>query len=99
MNIAEFIEYKLSPFRIEKDKSQIMAEVADVRAATDEVTRSKASAEKSLKNLTNSLNDLFGFLRAIKFWPCSKYGATTFSVKMSLKMLKDYCSFQSHILP
>merc|ERR1719369_1487264 len=44
--------------KIEKDKSQIIAEVADVRAATDEVTRSKASAEKSHKALVNQLNDL-----------------------------------------
>ena len=28
-------------FRIEKDKALIMAEIADVRAATDEVGRSK----------------------------------------------------------
>ena len=28
-------------FRIEKDKGKIMAEVADMRAATDEVNRSK----------------------------------------------------------
>merc|ERR1712170_290102 len=33
--------------KIEKDKNQILAEVADVRAATDEVGRSKSSAEKS----------------------------------------------------
>merc|ERR1712002_1278330 len=39
--------------KIEKDKSQIMAEIADVRAATDE-----AAAEKSHKNLLTSLNDL-----------------------------------------
>merc|ERR1711963_1034669 len=44
--------------KIEKDKNQILAEVADVRAATDEVGRSKSSAEKSLRNLTNNLNDL-----------------------------------------
>ena len=30
-------------FRIDKDKSQIMIEIADVRAATDEVGRSKVS--------------------------------------------------------
>ena len=35
-----------------------MNEISDVRAATDEVGRSKASAEKSLRNLTNNLNDL-----------------------------------------
>merc|ERR1719384_1621039 len=44
--------------KIEKDKNQIIAEIADVRAATDEVGRSKASAEKTLRNLTNNLNDL-----------------------------------------
>merc|ERR1711997_255501 len=33
-------------------------EVVDVRAATDEVTRSKASAEKSNKTLTAQLNDV-----------------------------------------
>merc|ERR1711910_214104 len=44
--------------KIEKDKIQIIAEVADVRAATDEVGRSKASAEKSYRNLCASLNEL-----------------------------------------
>ena len=44
--------------RIEKDKNQIIAEIADVRAATDEVGRSKASAEKTLRNLNNNLNEL-----------------------------------------
>ena len=34
-------------FRIEKDKGQIGNEIGDVRAATEEVVRSKASAEKS----------------------------------------------------
>merc|ERR1719427_2610581 len=43
--------------KIEKDKSQIMAEIADVRAATEEVARSKASAEKSYKTLMANLND------------------------------------------
>ena len=43
-------------FRIEKDKGKIMAEVADVRAATDEVNRSKVMniicpKENDLKNL------------------------------------------------
>merc|ERR1712142_647409 len=37
--------------KIDKDKIQIMAEISDVRAATDEVGRSKASAEKTYKNL------------------------------------------------
>merc|ERR1712106_966951 len=35
-----------------------MAEIADVRAATDEVGRSKASAEKSYRNLIGNLNDM-----------------------------------------
>merc|ERR1719309_1485508 len=43
--------------KIEKDKSQIMAEIADVRAATEEVARSKASAEKSYKSLVATLNE------------------------------------------
>ena len=34
--------------KIEKDKGAINHEIVDIRAATDEVTRSKASAEKSL---------------------------------------------------
>merc|ERR1711941_29407 len=41
--------------KIEKDKSQITHEIADVRAATDEIIRSKASAEKSNKTLINQL--------------------------------------------
>jgi myosin heavy chain 6/7 len=44
--------------KIEKDKTHIMHEVADIRAATDEVARSKASAEKSHKNLIDQLNQL-----------------------------------------
>ena len=44
--------------KVEQDKNKIMAEIADVRAATDEVNRSKASAEKSYKNLLNGLNEL-----------------------------------------
>merc|ERR1712051_761706 len=36
----------------------LMHEVQDVRAATDEVGRAKASAEKSNKNLIASLNDV-----------------------------------------
>merc|ERR1712088_770263 len=43
--------------KIEKDKNQILHEMADVRAATDEVIRSKASAEKSNKGLIGQLND------------------------------------------
>merc|ERR1719228_3036050 len=35
--------------KVNKDCGQIMAEIADVRAATDEVARSKASAEKSYR--------------------------------------------------
>ena len=37
---------------------KFLAEVGDVMAATDEVNRSKASAEKSYRNLFNNLNDL-----------------------------------------
>merc|ERR1711988_791423 len=44
--------------KVEQDKMKIIAEVGDVRAATDEVNRSKASAEKSYRNLLNTLNDL-----------------------------------------
>merc|ERR1719173_201512 len=44
--------------KVNKDCSQIMAEINDVRAATDEVGRSKASAEKSQRALTATLNDL-----------------------------------------
>merc|ERR1712106_831549 len=43
--------------KIEKDKLQIMHEIADTRAATDEVVRSKASAEKTLKSIQIQLND------------------------------------------
>merc|ERR1712193_378975 len=43
--------------KIEKDKNNLMHEIADVRAATDEIGRSKASAEKSNKGLIASLND------------------------------------------
>merc|ERR1719319_484146 len=44
--------------KIEKDKTQIMHEIADARAATDEVNRSKAASEKSLRNLQSNVNDL-----------------------------------------
>merc|ERR1712227_1000809 len=37
--------------KVEQDKIKILAEIADVRSATDEVNRSKASAEKSYRNL------------------------------------------------
>merc|ERR1719282_2317206 len=42
--------------KIEKDKQIIMAEIADARAATEEVVRSQASADKSNKNLVDTLN-------------------------------------------
>ena len=45
-------------FRIDKDKNQILTEISDVRAATEEVARSKASAEKSSKALVIQLNDI-----------------------------------------
>merc|ERR1712241_692300 len=41
-----------------KDKQHIMHEIADVRAATDEVNRSSASAVKSYRNLCGQLNEL-----------------------------------------
>merc|ERR1712200_345431 len=49
--------------KIEKDKTLIMHETADVRAATDEVNRSKAAAEngdllRQLQELENSANML-----------------------------------------
>merc|ERR1712223_1414782 len=44
--------------KIEKDKGQIQAEILDIRNATDEMNRSKASAEKSNKNLITSLNEV-----------------------------------------
>merc|ERR1712088_298910 len=44
--------------KVEKDKNGIQKEIQDVRAATDEVTRSKASAEKSNKTLVAQLNDV-----------------------------------------
>merc|ERR1712172_160274 len=44
--------------RIEKDKTLLMHEVQDVRSATDEIGRSKASSEKSNKNLITALNDV-----------------------------------------
>merc|ERR1712147_573929 len=42
--------------KIDKDKQIIMAEIADARAATEEVGRSQASADKSNKNLVETLN-------------------------------------------
>merc|ERR1712077_55389 len=44
--------------KIEKDRNQITHEIQDVRAATEEIIRSKASAEKSNKNLLASLNEV-----------------------------------------
>jgi myosin heavy chain 6/7 len=44
--------------KVEKDKTHIMHEIADARAAADEVARSKASSEKSFRNLQDSLNQL-----------------------------------------
>merc|ERR1712212_868490 len=41
-----------------KDCGQIANEIGDVRAATDEVARSKASAEKSHRSLIQTLNEL-----------------------------------------
>merc|ERR1719434_584956 len=43
--------------KTEKDKNSINHEIQDVRAATDEIVRSKASAEKSNKNLCATLNE------------------------------------------
>merc|ERR1711931_361230 len=44
--------------KIEKDKTHIMNEIADARAATDEVMRAQSSADKSNKNLSANLNDI-----------------------------------------
>merc|ERR1712112_810113 len=44
--------------KIDKDKQCIMAEISDARAATDEVVRSQASADKSNKNLVDNLNGI-----------------------------------------
>merc|ERR1719150_995649 len=44
--------------KVEKDKSGINHEIQDVRTATDEIVRSKASAEKSNKNLIGNLNEV-----------------------------------------
>ena len=43
--------------KVEKDKQHIMNEISSVRAATDEVNRSGASAEKSYRNLGITLNE------------------------------------------
>merc|ERR1712038_1283526 len=42
--------------KIEKDKQTIMGEIGDARAATDEVVRSQASADKANKALLDALN-------------------------------------------
>merc|ERR1711971_1221751 len=42
--------------KIDKDKQIIMAEIGDARAATEEVVRSQASADKSNKALVETLN-------------------------------------------
>merc|ERR550519_2478221 len=42
--------------KIEKDKVVIMNEIADARAATDEVMRAQASADKSNRTMLESLN-------------------------------------------
>merc|ERR1712122_333327 len=41
----------------DKDKTKIQHEIADARAACDEITRAKSSSEKSNKSLINQLND------------------------------------------
>ena len=43
--------------KVEKDETLIMREIADARAAVDEVNRSKAASEKSHRNLLSTLND------------------------------------------
>merc|ERR1719458_1328650 len=42
--------------KIEKDKGQIMNEIVDARAATDEVMRAQASSDKSNKTMLEGLN-------------------------------------------
>merc|ERR1719192_803896 len=44
--------------KIEKDKQTIMAEISDARAATEEVARSQASADKANKALVEQLNSI-----------------------------------------
>jgi hypothetical protein len=55
-------------FRVEKDKSQIIAEVADVRAATDEVGRSKVTTLYKSEN--NNIGNHYRLLQKnhIKLW-------------------------------
>merc|ERR1711997_865509 len=43
--------------KVEKDKNAITHEIQDVRAATDEIGRAKASAEKSNRTLAGQLNE------------------------------------------
>ena len=43
--------------KVDKDKSQIILEVGDVRAATEEINRAKAGAEKQNKNLQTQLHE------------------------------------------
>merc|ERR1712038_1968593 len=44
--------------KVDKDKVKIQSEIGDARSAYDEITRAKASAEKSNKVLVNQLNDM-----------------------------------------
>merc|ERR1712123_187232 len=44
--------------KIEKDKTVIMHEIADIRAATDEVARSQASSEKTYRGIQSTLGDM-----------------------------------------
>ena len=45
-------------FRIDRDKAMILSEISDIRAATEEVNRSRAASEKQSKALTASLAEL-----------------------------------------
>merc|ERR1712168_62073 len=44
--------------KVDKDKVKIQSEIGDARAAYDEISRAKASAEKSNKALLNQLNEM-----------------------------------------
>merc|ERR1712029_893646 len=44
--------------KVDKDKVKIQSEIGDARSAYDEITRAKASAEKSNKVLVNQLNEM-----------------------------------------
>ena len=48
--------FKKMKAKIDKDKAVIMAEIADARAATEEVVRAQASQDKSNKALLDQLN-------------------------------------------